>query len=225
MQAKEPSIGARAASSASAGPTDRAGRVRLRSDGPGPSPCEKPLLMVDIDGVISLFGCAGRSPWTPRVEGSMQPATPAGSLVPGSPAPAGSFHTIDGIPHFLSHAAAEHLRDLASRFDLVWASGWEEKAEEYLPRLLGLPSGLPFLRFERSPGRGNAHWKLAAIDEHAGSRPLAWIDDAFNEACHAWAHARPAPTLLVQTIPERGLISSEARRLTAWARELTPARL
>ncbi len=162
--------------------------------------------MVDIDGVISLFGFAGEAPWTQRT------ATPAGS-----------FHTIDGIPHFLSPTAATHLLRLAVDFDLVWASGWEEKAEEYLPRLLDLPAGLPFLRFERSPGRGNAHWKLAAIEEYASSRALAWIDDAFNDACHAWAGARPAPTLLVQTAPERGLTSVEAQLLVDWARDLPPA--
>jgi hypothetical protein len=161
--------------------------------------------MVDIDGVLSLFGFAGQTLWTER-----------------STAPAGSFHTIDGVPHFLSPTAAAHLRTLAADFDLVWASGWEEKAEEYLPRLLDLPSGLPFLRFERSPGRGNAHWKLAAIEKYAGSRALAWIDDAFNAACHTWADARPAPTLLVQTAPERGLTSIEAQLLLDWTRALAP---
>jgi len=175
----------------------------------GVKPQEKPLLMVDIDGVISLFAAAaaagGPAPWR-REETASQ----------------GSFHAIDGVPHFLSHVAAAHLRTLAEDFDLVWASGWEEKAEEYLPRLLELPSGLPFLHFERSPGRRNAHWKLAAIEEYAGPRALAWIDDAFNDACHAWAAARPAPTLLIQTAPERGLTASEAQRLTVWARELGP---
>jgi HAD domain in Swiss Army Knife RNA repair proteins len=163
----------------------------------------KPLLMVDIDGVVSLFGPPERAPWAARREGS--------------------FHTIDGIPHFLSPIAAAYLLDLAEDFDLVWASGWEERAEEHLPRLLGLPSGLPFLRFERPPERGHAHWKLAAIEAYASRRPLAWIDDAFTEACHAWAQARPEPTLLVQTAPELGLTSREAELLAAWARERSPA--
>lgn len=155
----------------------------------------RPLLLVDIDGVISLFS----------FEAGGQPD--------------GSFHSIDGIPHFLSSAAAEHLLALAPSFDLVWASGWEEKANEYLPHLLGLPE-LPHLSFERSVGRTNAHWKLDAIDEYAGSRPLAWIDDAFNEACHEWASARGAPTLLVQTLPASGLTRQEAETLQGWAREL-----
>jgi hypothetical protein len=168
---------------------------------------EKPLLMVDIDGVISLFG-------SPSPIGG--PA--GGDRRPGAAAPAGTLHSIDGTPHFLSATAAAHLLSLAEDFELVWASGWEERADEHLPRLLGLPGGLPFLRFERSPGRGHAHWKLEAIEEFAGMRPLAWIDDAFNEACHEWARERRAPTLLVRTQPELGLTAGEAEQLRAWAR-------
>jgi hypothetical protein len=175
----------------------------------------KPLLMVDIDGVISLFGFSAD-----HRSANAIPALHTGDLD-------GSFHTIDGIPHFLSAAAAAHLLVLAENFDLVWASGWEEKAEEYLPRLLGLPAGLPFLRFERMTGPPrareirsiNGHWKLDVIDTYAGSRPLAWIDDAFDESCHAWSAARQAPTLLVQTQPEQGLTTPEAQRLTAWAQD------
>jgi hypothetical protein len=158
----------------------------------------RPLLMVDIDGVISLFG------------------------VPTAGLP-GSLHSIDGIPHFLSATAAAHLLELAISFDLVWASGWEEKADEHLPRLLGLPAGLPHLSFERSVGRANAHWKLAAIDRHAAGRPLAWLDDALNQQCREWASRRPAPTLLVETDPRTGLTEREAGLLTSWARSLAAA--
>ncbi len=179
-------------------------------DGPDPAPqaldpgsvAGKPLLLVDIDGVISLFGGT--------------------DLRSGSPfaGRAGSFHSIDGMPHFLSSTAAAHLLDLQSHFELAWCSGWEEKANEHLPHLLGLPPALPFLRFERSVGRSNAHWKLAAIDEFAGERALAWVDDALNAACHEWAAARSAPTLLVQTEPEHGLTEHEAELLSSWAGEL-----
>jgi hypothetical protein len=174
----------------------------------------RPLLMVDIDGVISLFGFPGSALPTSRSGTSPAPDASTATM------PDGSFHTVDGIPHFLSHTAAAQLLALVLDFDLVWASGWEEKAEEYLPRLLGLPAGLPFLSFERSQGAGRSidgHWKLDAIDTYAGTRPLAWIDDAFDESCHAWAAARPAPTLLVETKPAAGLTSKEAELLAAWA--------
>lgn len=155
----------------------------------------KPLMLVDIDGVISLFG---------------------GDLG----AQVGSFHSIEGIPHFLSATAAAHLLELIEHFEPVWCSGWEEKADEHLPHLLGLPAGIPFLRFDRSVGRANAHWKLAAVDAYAGQRPLAWIDDALNDACRQWARARRAPTLLVQTEPALGLTAREAALLSEWASEL-----
>ena len=127
--------------------------------------------------------------------------------------------------------AAAHLLSLAPLFELVWASGWEERANDHLPHLLGLPESLPFLRFSRDgdsagagaeptasgPRRTLAHWKLQSVDSYAGERPLAWIDDAFSPACHDWAARRAAATLLVQTEPERGLTSREASLLEAWA--------
>jgi hypothetical protein len=163
-----------------------------------PDEGRRPLLLVDIDGVISLFG-------PDRDE-----------------RPRGSFHWIDGMPHYLSFAAAEHLLALEPSFELVWASGWEERANEYLPHLLGLPE-LPHLRFERAVGRTNAHWKLDAIDAHAGRSALAWVDDAFNDACHAWAAERAAPTLLVRTEPASGITQREVELLRRWQRSLAPA--
>ena len=153
----------------------------------------KPLLFVDIDGVLSLWGFR-MDEW------------------PND----GAWHQIDGISHFLSSRAARHLQALTARFDPVWCSGWEEKAGDYLPHLLGLPR-FPHLEFERNPGRGLAHWKLDAIESYAENRSLAWVDDAFNEACFAWAQRRWAPTLLVQTEPATGLDEDAAAKLEAWA--------
>jgi Swiss Army Knife RNA repair-like protein len=157
----------------------------------------KPMLLVDIDGVISLFG------FHPDQR------------------PEGSFAFVDGIPHLLSATAGRHLLRLAEAFELVWCSGWEEKADEHLPHLLGLPAGLPHLTFGPDAVFGTAHWKLAAIDAHAGrERPVAWIDDCLDERCQAWAAARPGPTLLVQTDAARGMTEQEVQRLLAWAGEL-----
>jgi hypothetical protein len=183
--------------------------------------------MVDIDGVISLFGIPGRLAGEPlsawgRTDGAREPG--ANDVRPSdSDELRASLHTIEGMPHFLSHAAAAQLLELRDRFELVWASGWEEKAGEHLPHLLGLPADMPFLRFERGSGgvgSTGAHWKLAAIERHAGTRALAWVDDSFNDACHQWAARRRAPTLLVQTEPARGLTAREASLLTRWAQAL-----
>jgi hypothetical protein len=155
----------------------------------------KPPLFIDIDGVISLWGFA-------------QADTPSGA-----------WTLVDGIAHFLSGEAAETLRGLQSEFACVWASGWEEKANEYLPHALGL-GPWPYLELD---GRGRAgtstaaHWKLGAVEAHAGGAPLAWIDDAVDQSVRTWAQARDAPTLLVETDPARGLTAGDGARLRRFA--------
>ena len=153
---------------------------------------DKPLLLVDIDGVISLWG-----------------------FLPAQ-LPEGAWCTVDGILHFLSAPAAGHLRTLAERFDLVWCSGWEEKANEYLPHAIGV-GPLAHITFDTAPGEPAAHWKLHGIDAHALERPLAWIDDAHDDSCHAWARRRGAATLLVTTDPTVGLTAAHVEELVAWA--------
>ena len=158
---------------------------------------EKPVLLVDVDGVISLWG------------------------FPPNTRPPGAFLNVDGIPHFLSSEAGEHLLDLRSSFELVWCTGWEEKANEYLPHALGLPGPLPYLSFDADvhPGATTpGHWKLAAIDAYVGpDRPVAWVDDAFNDACRAWARARPGATHLETTEPATGLTGRGLRNLRSFA--------
>jgi hypothetical protein len=158
-----------------------------------PANTHKPLLYVDVDGVISLYGFDMDA------------------------RPAGGYEPVDGIPHYLSAAAGEHLRALAGDFELVWCTGWEEKANEYLPAALDLPGPLPFLTFDGAPGALPRHWKLDAIERHAGAdRALAWIDDD-HAGCDEWAAARPGPTLLVTADPAGGITAAHVAELLAWA--------
>ena len=127
---------------------------------------------------------------------------------------------VDGIAHFLSGTAGDHLRDLGTVFELTWCTGWEEKANDYLPRALGLDGPLPYVHLTGRAVPG-AHWKVPAIDAHVSpERPLAWIDDAHDEACAQWALARPGPTLLVATDAPTGITAEHVARLTAWAKAL-----
>jgi hypothetical protein len=163
---------------------------------------DKPILFVDVDGVISLFGFA-----------------PKASELPGR------FHWIDGVAHCIPDVVGDHLIRLAGSFDLVWATGWEEKANEYLPFILGLPEPeLPCLMFQGRAVFGSAHWKLDAIDEYAGERPAAWIDDNLDDACRLWAAHREAPTLLIETRSPTGMTEDHVEELLAWAEEVSAAR-
>lgn len=160
----------------------------------------KPILFLDVDGVISLFGFdpAGETP--------------------------GPFHWVDGIVHCIPDACGKRLERLAERFELVWATGWEEKANEHLPSILKLPfEELPVLTFDGRAVFGSAHWKLEAIEEYAGSRPLAWIDDNLDKSCHKWARRRKAPTLLVRADSPVGMTDEHVEQLLRWADELSAA--
>ena len=126
---------------------------------------------------------------------------------------------VDGIPHLISATAGDHLRAVSRAYELAWCTGWEEKADEYLPRVLGLPAPIPHVKLAGDDDSG--HWKLAAIDGYAGSeRAVAWLDDGHNHACEAWAAARRGPTLLMRTDPAIGITQAHVAELLAWAEEL-----
>jgi hypothetical protein len=154
---------------------------------------ERPILFLDVDGVISLFGFEAAAP------------------------PPGAFHSIDGIVHCIGERVAERVARLGERFELVWATGWEEKANEYLPHILGLGRELPVLTFDGRAVFGSAHWKLGAIDAYAGNRPAAWIDDFVDDECRTWAERREAPTLIVETESAIGLTEEHVEVLLGWA--------
>ena len=155
---------------------------------------DRPALLVDVDGVVSLFGFAGDQ------------------------RPPGRFVNVEGIAHYLSAAAGAHLRELAAHFELIWCTGWQERANEHLVAELGLAGELPHIVFSGPPGAGARHWKLDAIEREAGEqRPLAWIDDD-HAGCEQWARRRAGPTLLVTTSPATGITAAHVRRLVAWAR-------
>jgi hypothetical protein len=159
---------------------------------------DRPVLFVDVDGVISLFG--------------FNPSGP----------PPGTFHSIDGILHCIGADAAARLARLANRYELVWATGWEEKANEYLVHILKMPADLPVLTFDGRAVFGSSHWKLDAIEEYARGRPAAWIDDILDERAETWAAGRREPTLLVRTESALGITEEDVDVLLRWADEVSP---
>jgi hypothetical protein len=156
----------------------------------------RPILAVDIDGVISLFGSEER---------------PDRAFT--------KLELVDGVPHLISLPCGERLQRLSEHFELVWASGWEDKANFYLPSLLGLPE-LPHVTFDGAVAAGGAHWKLGPLEEYGQGRPMAWIDDNFDQSCYKWAEQREQPTLLVPTETHLGLEETHVEALRQWALSL-----
>jgi len=156
----------------------------------------RPILAVDVDGVISLFGFD-------------QPPPPTEAR----------YQLVDGMLHCISLRAGERLQRLSEHFELIWATGWEEKANFSLPIMLGIAE-LPHLSFDGAARFGSAHWKLGPLDEYGRGRAMAWLDDNFDESCYRWARERDEPTLLVPTEPAIGLQEVETEALIAWGRSL-----
>lgn len=153
----------------------------------------QPILAIDVDGVVALFGF------------EVQPDRARTKV-----------EVVDGIAHCISLGAGPRLRRLSEHYDLVWASGWEERANMHLLDHLDLPE-LPFLSFGRSARFGTADWKLVPLERFAAGRPLAWIDDSFDESCYEWARGREEPTLLVPSESHVGLSDVHVEVLIAWA--------
>ena len=163
-----------------------------------PKTQQRPILFVDVDGVISLFGFTSG----------------AGQLP-------GPLHWIDGVAHCIPDDVGARLVTLAERFDLVWATGWEERANEHLPFILKLPfRALPTLVFDGQAVFGSAHWKVDAINEYARDRPGGLARRQHRRDLRRLGGGRSAPTLIVETTPSEGLTDEHVTRLVRWADEL-----
>ncbi|MFJ8254216.1 HAD domain-containing protein [Streptomyces sp. NPDC094466] len=151
----------------------------------------RPLLLLDVDGVLNPFAA---------------PTCPPGYREHG-------FFPDDDPPVRLNDSHAHWLALLADRFDLAWATGWEDEANTYLSPFLGLPR-LPVVRFPPVPFAPAE--KVPPIAAFAGDRPTAWVDDAHTPEAREWAELRKAPTLLVATDPAQGLTRAAVEELLGW---------
>lgn len=139
---------------------------------------ERPLLLLDVDGVIRPFGAG--------CDGELV------TLVTGT----------DTVQ--VSARCGERLRLLAARFELVWATSWEDEANHVLCGPLGLPPlrGIRFGDDESAPG---CSYKLAAIERFVGDRPAVYLDDDVGHDVSAWSAEREVRTLVIEVDPRRGL--------------------
>lgn len=122
---------------------------------------ERPLLFLDVDGVISPVG-SNPPPGFTRVA-------------------ADDFSVVWNPAHRTSFAV------LADLFEVVWATTWEHQANTAFSPRLGFPD-LPVIEF--SEQRKGDTWKLADIADYAGDRPAAWVDDSLFTDAFRWAETR-----------------------------------
>ncbi|MEY9877055.1 hypothetical protein ABH931_006577 [Streptacidiphilus sp. MAP12-33] len=147
-------------------------------------PPAKPLLYLDVDGVLN--------PVCPR---------------PGS---GYTRHLLLRSEVLLSAAHGEWLRELAEVYELAWASTWEAWANHCIAPLLGLPA-LPWVACG-GPNSGAPDGDFAPIVRHAAGRPFAWVDDLIPPRLLR-RYAERSDVLLLPVEPGQGLRRRHVDRL------------
>ena len=159
----------------------------------------RPLLLVDVDGVVCPYGDELADPAAAGLEQVI----------------------IDYLPMWFDGRISDRLERLGKSFQLVWCTAWQDRAAQSLARHLGLPP-LPVIYFDE-PTAGDGHWKWPAIEAFVGDRPFAWIDDEVGQADLARAGRRSALTLLVRIGGSRGLVDSHVQQLEDFAETVRTA--
>ena len=154
----------------------------------------KPLLLVDVDGVLNPYAAE---------------TCPEGYR---------EYNFFEGEePVRLADVHGKWLRKLAEDFDLTWATGWGDEAHRLISPVLGLPE-FPAVVFPRVPFPPVE--KLPAVRDFVGDRPLAWMDDVITPEAKQWAAERAAPTLLIYVDPAVGLTEATVSEARTWAERL-----
>jgi hypothetical protein len=166
------------------------------------SPHPKPILFLDVDGVLIPYGQAETVPDSATVA----------LLGP------------DSDDWMLARIDPAHgPRLLALGCELVWATGWEDQANDDISPRVGLPR-LPVVAwssFELGRGSPGLHWKTRDLIAYADGRPFVWVDDELRGPDRDWvAWHHPGPALLHAINSHVGLTQADIGSITEWLARL-----
>jgi hypothetical protein len=168
----------------------------------------KPLLLVDVDGVLNPYAAKP----TRRPEGYTTRHVHSG--------PDGSRWSDKGIRVWLNPAHGPMLLALTGLVDLVWATAWEHDANSLIAPAIGLPE-LPVIEFPRRDSYPFGQiFKRDDVEQYVGGRAFAWLDDDFEPGDLEWAKTRTeggSPTLLLHIDPKVGIVQQDVNQVAEWA--------
>lgn len=155
----------------------------------------KPILLLDVDGVLSPFGSQD---------------DPQGYFL---------LNVSDDFAYWVSHENTRRLRELGEHFELHWGTGWADP-HPVMGVFHDLPP-LPHVDYAASVVVvGFDTWKLPFIIDWVKDRPVAILDDEMREDAFAWADHREAPTLIVRPSAVEGMTDAHVMELITWAMAL-----
>lgn len=169
----------------------------------------KPLVLMDVDGVLAPLGARVPAGYEARDLGDL------GVM---------AINVVDNT---------RRLAQLADVFDVVWCTARETDAVSVIGPLHGLADALEHVPTGsiREPGLpivvpanpAGGSWKLpkvqAWVSEHAAGRCVAWVDDDLGRDCERWAQQRACgiPTMLRRVDPRVGLSDVDVDALLTFA--------
>lgn len=188
---------------------------------------DKPYLLLDVDGPINPFRLiTKKGHLTPKTRTGEDPYDYDKHLMRPP-----DWADKDDLPVLLSKDMGSDLNDLRDTFDIVWATTWENRANEMLSPVLGLPEDLPVISWDLAhPSFRNRSvtdcWKTPLIVDwlaDRGPRPWVFIDDEVrrNDRTYVNLHmpgSHQEPWKLIEIHPLHGLRRGDMTMLRDWAR-------